>query len=144
MTDLSTAPAASAVSTTSTALPVSETPHASKAPFTPVGALYRIEGAAVAAAAATLFVLAGFTWWWLLALFLVFDLSFVGYVVSNRVGAFTYNLVHNYIAPTILVTVYCLVLAAGITAWPLAFVAGCWFVHVGLDRAMGYGPRPSE
>ena len=114
------------------------------APFTPVGALYRTEGAAVAAAAATLFVLAGFSWWWLLALFLAFDLSFVGYAVNNRIGAFTYNLVHNYVAPTMLVAVYCLLLAAGITAWPLAFVAGCWFVHVGVDRALGYGPRPSE
>lgn len=114
-----------------------------KAPFTPVSPIYRIEGAAIAAAAATHFVLGGFAWWWLLALFLVFDLSFIGYAVSNRVGALGYNLVHNYAAPTILVASYGILLALGTPLWPLAFIAGCWFFHVGADRAMGYGPRPS-
>jgi hypothetical protein len=26
----------------------------------------------------------------------------------------------------------------------MAFIAGCWFFHVGADRAMGYGPRPPK
>jgi hypothetical protein len=115
-----------------------------KSPFSPVGLVHRVEGAAIAAAAATLFVLGGFGWWWLLALFLVFDLSFIGYAISNRVGAFGYNLVHNYAAPMILVAAHGILLAVGILLWPLAFIAGCWFFHVGADRAMGYGPRPSR
>jgi hypothetical protein len=114
-----------------------------QAPSTPVAAIYRVEGAAVAAASAVLFVLAGFDWWWLLALFLVFDLSFAGYAFGNRVGALAYNLAHNYVAPTVLVALYGVLLALGTDAWPLAFAAGCWFFHVGVDRAMGYGPRPA-
>jgi hypothetical protein len=113
-----------------------------KAPSSPVSLIHRVEGAAVAAAAATLFILAGFSWWWLLALFLIFDLSFIGYAFGNRTGALTYNLVHNYAAPAILVAAYGILLAANIPLWPLAFIAGCWFFHVGADRAMGYGPRP--
>ena len=114
------------------------------APSTPVAPIYRVEGGAVAAASVVLFVLAGFDWWWLLALFLVFDLSFVGYAFGNRVGALAYNLAHNYVAPTVLVAVYGGLLALGTDAWPLAFAAGCWFFHVGVDRALGYGPRPSR
>lgn len=113
-----------------------------KAPVHPVDLIHRIEGGVVAAAAAILFVAAGFAWWWLLALFLVFDLSFIGYAINNRAGALTYNLVHNYAAPAILVAAYGILLAVGIPVLPLAFVSGCWFFHVGADRALGYGPRP--
>ncbi|NMM91671.1 hypothetical protein B2J88_46560 [Rhodococcus sp. SRB_17] len=113
-----------------------------KVPFRPVSPIHRVEGAVIAVAAATLFVLGGFSWWWLPALFLVFDLSFIGYAIGNQTGAFGYNLVHNYVAPTVLVAAYGILLAVGSALWPLAFIAGCWFFHVGADRAMGYGPRP--
>ncbi|WP_213816510.1 DUF4260 family protein [Glaciihabitans sp. dw_435] len=118
--------------------------HRGVAPFTPVSPIYRAEGAAIAIATVVLFVLTGFSWWWLLALFLAFDLSFIGYAVNNRAGALGYNLIHNYVAPTVLVAVYGILVAAGVSAWPLAFIAGCWFFHVAADRAMGFGPRPSE
>ncbi|WP_328347704.1 DUF4260 family protein [Micromonospora sp. NBC_00421] len=112
-------------------------------PATPVPVLYRAEGAVVAAAAVALIVLTGFAWWWLLALFLVFDLPMLGYLIDNRVGAITYNLAHNYVAPCALLAVHGIALALGGTGWPLlALVAGCWLFHVGVDRAVGYGPRP--
>ncbi|MCY7286889.1 MAG: DUF4260 domain-containing protein [Cryobacterium sp.] len=113
-------------------------------PFAPVGVTYRLEGGAIAIVSAVLFVLAGFAWWWLLALFLVFDLSSIGYAINNRAGSFGYNLVHNFVAPSTLVAAYSILLNAGIAWWPLAFIAGCWFFHVGADRALGYGPRPSH
>jgi hypothetical protein len=114
-----------------------------KAPSSPVSLIHRLEGGGIALAAVVFFVLDGFAWWWLLALFLVFDLSAAGYVVSNRAGARGYNLVHNFVAPAIFVTAYGSFFALGLIIWPLAFVAGCWFFHVGLDRALGYGPRPA-
>jgi hypothetical protein len=113
-------------------------------PLAPVGVTYRLDGGAIAALSAVLFVLAGFACWWLLALFLVFDLSFIGYAINNRAGAFSYNLVHNFVARWTLVAVYSILLNAGIAWWPLAFIAGCWFFQVGADRALGYGPRPSH
>jgi cell division protein FtsW (lipid II flippase) len=115
-----------------------------KPPSTPLPRIQRIEGGAIAALAVVAFMLAGFPWWWLLALFVVFDLSAIGYTVSNRAGAIGYNLVHNYAAPAILASAYLLLLATGLTSWPLAFAAGCWFFHVGVDRAIGYGPRPTR
>ncbi|MEU7620540.1 DUF4260 family protein [Micromonospora rifamycinica] len=113
-------------------------------PATPVPVLYRAEGAVVAVAAVVLVVLAGFAWWWLLALFLVFDLPMLGYAVDNRVGAISYNLAHNYVAPAALLAAHGLALALGEPGWPpLTLVAACWLFHVGVDRALGYGPRPS-
>ena len=117
-------------------------PPRRKAPAIPLGLMPRIEGGAIAATAAVAFVSTGFAWWWLLVLFLVFDLSALGYAWSNRAGAISYNLVHNYTAPAVLAATFGVLLMAGVPAWPLAFTAGCWFFHVGVDRALGYGPRP--
>ncbi len=122
--------------------PVSAQSRPGKLPSIPVPLVYRLEGGAIAALAIAAFILLGFAWWWLLVFFLVFDLSAVGYAVSNRAGAIGYNLIHNYFAPGILAAAYVAMLLVGSTIWPLAFVAGCWFFHVGLDRALGYGLRP--
>jgi len=119
-------------------------PQGSKAPSTPVLIIHRLEGAAIATAAVVFFVLSGFAWWWLLALFLLFDLSAIGYLAGHRAGAIGYNLVHNYAAPAVLLSFYGVSQAAGFTIWPLAFAAGCWFFHIGVDRAIGYGPRPQR
>lgn len=47
----------------------------------------RVESAAVALAVVVGFVAYGFAWWWLLALFLAWDLSMLGYLVSSRTRA---------------------------------------------------------
>lgn len=107
-------------------------------PSTPVPVLARVEGAAVAVAAAVLVVRAGYPWWWLSAVFLVFDLSMLGYAVGHRAGAIGYNLVHNLAVPLALLGVHLLLGGGGL----LVAVAGCWLFHVGTDRALGFGPRP--
>ncbi len=112
-------------------------------PFAPVSLLMRLEGAAVAAAAALVFLMAGFAWWWLLVVFLLFDLGFLGYVVSNRVGAATYNGMHNYVVPVALLAVWAIAGANGLDLGALAFVGASWLFHVGVDRAVGFGPRPA-
>ena len=96
--------------------------------------LQRIEAAFVAMAAAATFTHLGFAWWWLLALFLVFDLSAVGYLAGPRAGAACYNAVHAYVGPAALT----LVAVAG-DLRGAAFVAGLWTFHVAIDRALGYG-----
>lgn len=121
---------------------LAQAPRRGKVPSTPLAPIHRVEGGAIAAVAAVAFVSAGFAWWWLPVLFLVFDLSALGYAWSVRAGAIGYNLVHNYLAPAVLASTYGVLLIAGIAAWPIAFAAGCWFFHVGVDRALGYGPRP--
>ncbi len=75
-----------------------------------------------------------FPWWALVLIFFAPDLSFFGYLIGNRAGAFAYNLVHNYglgLAITFLG-------ASGDSAKVFAIgvlIAG----HAGFDRMLGYG-----
>ena len=75
-------------------------------PATPVALIHRLEGGAIAAAVVTFFILSGFAWWWLLVFFLLFDVSAIGYAVSNKAGAIGYNAVHNYVAPALVAAIY--------------------------------------
>lgn len=94
----------------------------------------RVESASVAALVAVAFVRLDFDWWWLFALFLLWDLSMVGYAASPRIGAITYNVGHSYAAPVAI-----LALAwAGDARWP-AFIALTWAFHIAVDRLLGYG-----
>ena len=82
---------------------------------------------------------AGYVWMggallWLLPLLLAPDISAIGYLAGPRIGAMTYNAVHN------------LVLAFGLfgIGWlvgpaPLALAGAILAAHVGMDRALGYG-----
>ena len=100
----------------------------------PVLTLLRLEGAAAFAAGVALFLSHGGPWLALIPLLLVPDISMVGYLRDPRLGAFLYNLVHNW--------------ALGLAVLGLGLVTGQgWLVlagavligHVGMDRAFGYG-----
>src|SRR5262245_29756288 len=72
------------------------------------------------------------TWIWFWALFLVPDLSMIGYVFGPRVGAVTYNAGHLYAWPAGL-------LAAGVAYQaPLAPTAALrWIPHIAFDNVVG-------
>lgn len=96
--------------------------------------LIKIEEAAQFALSIVLFSQLPFAWWTFPALFLLPDLSMLGYLVSTKIGAFTYNLVHHK----------ALGIALGIAGLFLGtnelLLAGILlFGHSSLDRAMGYG-----
>ena len=93
-----------------------------------------VEGAAVAIASVALYFNAGFPWWLLLVLVLAPDLSLVGYAAGPTVGAFAYDAAHTYTLPIALGTIG--VLAGAETALQISLI---WFVHIGVDRAIGYG-----
>lgn len=93
-----------------------------------------IEGGLVGAAALAGTIALDFPWWLPFALFLAWDLSALGYLAGPSVGAFFYNLVHNYGAAAALGAI------AAVTTTPwLGAVALAWALHVGVDRALGYG-----
>lgn len=99
----------------------------------------RVESAAVAIAVIVGMFVLGFGWWWLLALFLVFDLSALGFLANPKVGAMYYNAVHNYTGPALLVLPY----FATDLGW-VALVAMAWGFHVAVDRALGYGLKHDD
>ncbi len=101
--------------------------------------IQRLEGAAIAIVACMAFVEFGFTWWWLLALFLAFDASAVGYVFGPRIGAWSYNAIHAMVLPAA-ITIVALVADR---QWAL-FLAPLWWFHIGVDRALGYGLKESD
>jgi hypothetical protein len=96
--------------------------------------LLHFEGAAVF----TLSLL-GYHWshgGWLLfvLLFLVPDLSMIGYVANVRLGAITYNAAHTYTAPLALAA-YSFATSHQMLLW-LSLI---WIAHIGFDRMLGFG-----
>jgi hypothetical protein len=101
----------------------------------------RVEAGTVALLALVAVVMLYPGWWWVvLAAFLAFDLSMLGYVRSAAAGATTYNLVHNYAFPALMGLVALALQPMSATASTAAGVFACaWAFHVGVDRALGYG-----
>jgi hypothetical protein len=101
--------------------------------------ILRIEGLAVAAVSAILYARTGASWWLFAVLWLVPDVSMLGYLAGSCRGARVYNAVHTYTLPVTL----------GLSAWllhahalvPFALI---WVNHIGLDRLMGYGLKYSN
>jgi len=97
-------------------------------------ALLRLEGAAALAAACVAYQMLGGSWGWFAALFLVPDLSMLGYLVGPRVGAASYNAVHSYLGAALAA-----LLGASLHQHALLLMAAIWAAHVGFDRMLGYG-----
>ena len=100
--------------------------------------LLKLEELAEMLTATIVFAHLPYAWWWLPALFLVPDLSMLGYLASPRVGAFAYNLLHHK----------ALALGLGVAGWllgqPLLLLAGTVLLfHSALDRMLGYGLKYS-
>ena len=96
--------------------------------------LLRLEGAAVVAAATLAYSTMGGRWGIFALLFLLPDLSMVGYLAGRRVGATCYNAAHSYLGPALLAG-----LGAASNAHGVLCVAAIWAAHVGFDRLLGYG-----
>ncbi len=77
--------------------------------------------------------------WLFWALFLLPDLSMLGYLAGTRAGAFTYNLFHHK-------GVAILIYIAGLRmqSEPLQLAGLVLFGHSSFDRIMGYGLKYSD
>ena len=96
--------------------------------------ILRAEGAAALALACAVYGTVGGSWGLFALLFLVPDLSMLGYLIGPRTGAVTYNLGHTYLIAG----------AVGALGWFLATpmlvqIALILAAHIGFDRLMGYG-----
>lgn len=99
-----------------------------------VTAILRSEAAAAFVAGVALWLVNDGSPWWLLPALLAPDVSAAGYAVNPRVGALTYNAVHNW---TLAIGIL------GIGWWassaPALLTGSILLAHVGMDRALGYG-----
>jgi hypothetical protein len=96
--------------------------------------LLRIEALAYVALALIGYAQSGYSWWLFAALILVPDVSMFGYLINPGIGAASYNLAHTLTLPILL-----LCGAALFANMPLLAVGTIWLVHIGADRALGYG-----
>lgn len=96
--------------------------------------LIKSEYLAAAILTALIYIYAGFAWYWLVLLFLLFDISMIGYFISNKVGAIIYNTVHSFFIPAALLVIYVFT-----NENILLFVALLWLFHIFVDRTFGYG-----
>ncbi len=76
----------------------------------------------------------GFAWWWFPVLLLLPDLGMIGYAISPKIGAFTYNLVHHRLFAA---AVAAYAIWSDNQNWKLAAII--LFAHISMDRAVGYG-----
>ena len=107
-----------------------ETGAASGAPLM----MLRLEGAVALAGASLAYSAIDGRWGVFAALFLVPDLSMLGYLAGPRVGAACYNAAHSYLGPATLAA-----LGAAMSIHMPLVVACIWAAHVGFDRMLGYG-----
>jgi hypothetical protein len=94
----------------------------------------RAEGAAALIAGAILYAQLGGNWLLFIPLLLLPDASAIGYLGGLRVGAFTYNLIHNWV-----IGLAVLGLGWAIDSNLLLFAGTILIAHVGMDRLAGYG-----
>ena len=99
----------------------------------------RLEGLAAFGAGLVLFYISGGNWLFIVPLLLLPDISMLGYLAGPRVGAGSYNLVHNW-------SVGFVVLALGmwLDSPAILLLAAVLIAHVGMDRALGYGLKSSH
>lgn len=93
----------------------------------------------LAVVTAGIFLAQGFAWYWLVILYLVFDISIVGYLINKEFGAVIYNIIHSVVGPVILLLSYVI-----FDGKILLFVALLWFFHIAVDRTLGYGLKHFE
>ena len=96
--------------------------------------LLRLEGVAIFLGSLAVYLSRDDPLWLLLVLALAPDVAAVGYLAGTRVGAATYDAAHTLALPVALGAV------AVILEWDTAVaVALIWAIHIGGDRALGYG-----
>jgi Domain of unknown function (DUF4260) len=102
--------------------------------MTLINAILRSEAMAALAAGIVIWMANDGSLLWLVPVLLLPDVSAVGYLVNPRVGAVTYNIVHNWTIAAV---------ALGLGWWLhsrfLVLTGAVLLAHVGLDRVLGYG-----
>jgi hypothetical protein len=109
------------------------------APTVSVRGWLRLEGLAAFIAGLAVYGWLGAPWLLVIPLLLLPDVSAIGYLRGPRLGAFTYNVVHNWAAGLAV-----LGLGLALDATPVTILGAILIAHVGMDRTVGYGLKLSS
>ena len=80
-----------------------------------------------------------YAWFWCAILFFAPDILMIGYLFGNKIGAISYNLVHNYILTFSLIIIGYLINNQTLIMIGLIFTA-----HTSFDRFLGFGLKTFE
>lgn len=75
-----------------------------------------------------------FSWIFFFILLFAPDLSMLGYLIDNKVGAIVYNVFHTY--TTVIFVLFLSFLLINETILAVGLI---WAAHIGMDRIVGYG-----
>ena len=101
--------------------------------------LLKLEEIAIFLFCIFLFNMLDFAWWWFPALLMLPDVGMIGYLISPRIGALTYNLLHHRLVASV-IALYAL--SYGDDFWTL--IALIFLAHISFDRALGYGLKYND
>ncbi|WP_413439044.1 DUF4260 domain-containing protein [Sulfuriferula sp. GW1] len=101
--------------------------------------LLRLEGGAVFALALAVYWQQSFSWPLFWSTILIPDLAMLGYLVNAQFGARAYNLTHSKLLPGLL-GIFA-ISTGNALCMALALI---WFVHIGIDRLLGYGLKYAD
>lgn len=101
--------------------------------------LLKLEGLAVFLLALALYWQQSLSWSLFWSTVLLPDVALLGYLVHSKVGARMYNITHSKLLPGALAVV-----AIAMSNTLFTALALIWFVHIGVDRMLGYGLKYPE
>lgn len=96
--------------------------------------ILHIEGAAVLCLSLYFYSDLQFNWLLFFVLLLAPDLSMLGYLINNKVGAVLYNGFHTYVFHVGIV-----IFGAWLSSNSVLAIGLIWFAHIGMDRMVGFG-----
>lgn len=99
--------------------------------------IIRIENFLVFLAAILIYYYFNLSWKTFFITFFIPDVGMLGYFFNKKIGAFTYNLTHNFILPIILGILFH-------SNFLLLSLSVIWISHVGFDRMLGFGLKSAE
>ncbi|MEM6541019.1 MAG: DUF4260 domain-containing protein [Bacteroidota bacterium] len=97
-------------------------------------ALLQLEEVGLLVLGIVLYLLLSYPIWLFFALLLAPDIGMLGYLLNDRVGAWSYNFFHHR---GVAIVVYLSGMFSGIEELQLAGIIV--FTHIAIDRALGYG-----
>lgn len=77
--------------------------------------------------------------WLFFALLLVPDITMIGYVINEKIGATVYNIGHSFILPLLFVMGYFY-----FSKDFLLIISIVWLAHIFMDRLLGFGLKYKE
>ncbi|KAF2339835.1 DUF4260 domain-containing protein [Flavobacterium tistrianum] len=94
----------------------------------------KLEEAALFILGIFLFNRLNYEWWWFLVLILAPDLSMIGYVFGNKIGALAYNIFHHKGIALLIYAIGCYLSIEIIQLTGIIL-----FSHSAMDRVFSYG-----